>query len=41
MFALPDDHVGGGSQETDGRSEGERVQEPQLNGEVVAPALEE
>ena len=39
MFALSDDHVGGGSQEAYGRGEGEGVHQPQLNGNVVGAAL--
>lgn len=35
VFALPDDHAGRGLEEADGGGEGERVQEPQLDGEVV------
>lgn len=39
MLALSDDHVRGRSQEAYGRSEGEGVHQPQLNGEVVGAAL--
>lgn len=39
MLALSDGHVRGRSQEAYGRSEGERVHQPQLNGEVVGAAL--
>lgn len=39
VFALPDDHVGSGSQQANGRSEGEGIQQPELNGEVVGAAL--
>ncbi len=39
VLALSDDHVRGWSQEAYGGSEGERVHQPQLNGEVVGAAL--
>lgn len=35
VFALSDDHAGRGLEEAYGGGEGERVQEPQLDGEVV------
>lgn len=39
MFSLSDHHVGGGPQEAYRRRERERVQKPQLDGEVVGAAL--
>lgn len=39
VFALSDHHVGGGSQQAYRRSEGEGVQQPQLNGKVVGAAF--
>lgn len=41
MLALSDDHVGRRSQEANGWSEGERVQQPQQHGEVVRAACEQ
>lgn len=35
VLALSDDHVRSGFQVAYGRSEGEGIQQPQLNGEVV------
>lgn len=39
VLPFSDEHVGGRSQEAYGRSEGERVHQPQLNGEVVGATL--
>lgn len=39
MFSFPDDHVSCWSQQAYGRSEGEWIQQPKLNWEVVGAAL--